>query len=91
MRTRTARERHYPALAGTEKRAAEPMRVEPTRELLPTMPEETARALRRLLAEMLVRDYLVDSKGKSRGHGDSSPGDVIPPGGLVAKDAEAKR
>jgi hypothetical protein len=77
-------------LAGTGKRPAELPHVEPAGELPPAMPEETARALRRLLAEMLVRDYLADCKGRSRDYGHSAPGNVIPPGAPVVGDADGK-
>jgi hypothetical protein len=67
---------------GTQKRPsmrAAAMRVAPSGgDALPAMPADTVRALRRLLAEALVRDYLDDRKAVSPGDGDSSLGDANP-------------
>ena len=42
------------------------------------IPPETALAIRRLLAEALVRDYLAESKRDSTNHGESPLGDALP-------------
>ena len=49
-------------------------------ECVPTMPETIARDLRRLLAEILVRDYLGDQQRDSARFGEGPEPDAIPPG-----------